>query len=152
MLSAYKYQVLNTYSVLGSVLGAATFLPVEPHGITITPWESKAGHYRLVWPHGPNSWETCIYCCFYFLTSHSVFNLLHSSVCLHHSIGIASLINLEISFITSSHMLSSIWHCQSLLFPLFSLIFPGNILSWFSSHISIYFLFSFLNFLSFEDP
>ena len=34
---------------------------------------------------------------------------------------------------------------------LFSLIFSGNILSWFSSHISMYCPFS-LDFFSFEDP
>lgn len=65
--------------------------------------------------------------------------------------GIASLMNFEISFITSSHMAFSIWHGDSLFLPLSSLVFLGNILSWFSSHISIYFPFSFLDFLSFED-
>lgn len=90
--------------------------------------------------------------CFYFLTSHSAFNLLHSGICLHHSIGTASLINLETSFITSSNMTSSIWYCQSLFFPLSSLSFLGNILLWFCSHISIYFSFSLLDFFCFEDP
>lgn len=31
MLNARKYEMLIAYSVLDSILGAATFLPIKPH-------------------------------------------------------------------------------------------------------------------------
>ena len=86
MLNAYKYQVLSTCSVLGSILGTLTFLLIEPHWSIITQWDSKERHYQIFWPHGQNFWESSHIYCFYFLTFLSVFNLLHSGICLHQSI------------------------------------------------------------------
>ena len=48
-------------------------------------------------------------------------------------------INIETSIITSSQMIFRISHGDSFFLPHLSFFFPSNFLSWFSSHISIYF-------------
>lgn len=66
--------------------GYSYLLLIEPHWIIIAQWDSKERHYQIFWPHGQNFWESSHIYCFYFLTFHSVFNQLHSGICLHQSI------------------------------------------------------------------